>query len=558
MELDLRSVFRIGRRWWWLLVLAPLISGLAAYWVSSQQQPLYSATATLTITPPQGTGTDSFTALRTGQSLATTYQQLVVTEPVLQPVIEKLGLASDVDALAKNVSASTVRDTQLLRISASDTDPARAAMIANAVAEQFSAFVSEQTAEGADVARAALTQLIENTQEQINETEQQIRDLEASGTNDASTQNELDTQRTRLTQLENSYANLIVQQQQLEFGIAASKGQISVSVPARVPTTPYAPRTTFYTALALFIGLLIAVGCVALIEYLDNTVKAGLDFPALFGASLLSVIGTVPKISGGRDQLFVADRPTSNTAEAIRLLRTNIEFAAASKEIASLAVTSAGPGEGKSTVTANLALAMAQSGFTVVVVDADLRRPTQHRIFGLRNERGLTTLLTHPQQPWQWAAVSIMDGALSVVPSGPRPPNPSDLLSSDRFRGIIRDMSSTSDIVLIDTPPVLAVTDPLIVAPNTDGVVVVCRAGHTRVEALRRVVQTLGQGSVRLVGVVVNQQSKRDSGDYYYYSAYYGPNDGDRPASSGPASSAPTPVPTSTGVSQITVVPPDR
>jgi capsular exopolysaccharide synthesis family protein len=522
VELDLRSLFRIGRRWWWLLVLAPLVSGLTAYWASSRQQPLYSATSTLMIQPPQGTSTDSFTALRTGQSLATTYQQLVATEPVLQPVIAQLALPFTFDELADRVSASTVRDTQLLRISASDTDPARAADLANAVANQFAAFISDQLAAGADVSRAALSQLVNNTQHQIDETERQIRDLEASGATDSDTQNELDTLRARQTQLESSYANLIVQQQQMEFDIAASKGQIGVSVPARIPSAPYAPRTTFYVALALFVGLLIAVGGIALLEYLDNTVKATSDFGELVGAPLLSTVGFVPRMKPGTEQLFVLRNPRSASAEAVRLLRTNVEFAAASREIASLAVTSPGPAEGKSTVTANLAIAMAQAGFSTVVVDADLRRPSQHKLFEVQNQRGLTTLLTHPDHPWKWASIEVLAGKLFLIPSGPLPPNPADLLASDRMRDLITDLTQTVDLVLIDTPPILAATDPLVVAPNVSGVVLICRANRTRRDALRRAAQALQQGGIRIIGTVLNQNSARE-GSYYYYEGYYGP-----------------------------------
>ena len=195
-----------------------------------------------------------------------------------------------------------------------------------------------------------------------------------------------------------------------------------------------------YTVLAAFAGLMVAAGGVVLIEYLDNTVKADSPFEELAGAPVLSAVSPIPKIQPGHDQLFVLNRPRSNDAEAIRLLRTNIEFAAATKEIATLVVTSPGPGEGKSTITANLALAMAQTGLSTVVVDADLRRPSQHKIFQVPNERGLTTLLTHPNQPWAWAAVEVMPGKLFVLPSGPLPPNPADLLSSDRLRELLRSI----------------------------------------------------------------------------------------------------------------------
>jgi len=190
-------------------------------------------------------------------------------------------------------------------------------------------------------------------------------------------------------------------------------------------------------------------------------------------------------------------------------------------------VTSPGPSEGKSTVTANLAVAMAQAGFTTVIIDADLRRPSQHKIFAVPNERGLTTLLTHPDQPWNWAAVEVLSGSLYVIPSGPLPPNPADLLSSERWRQTLATIVEMVDFVLIDTPPILTASDPLVVAPAADGVVLVCRAGRTRREALRRATMALRQGTVRIVGVVLNQRTGREDDSYYYYQ---GPYRVDKPA----------------------------
>ena len=308
------------------------------------------------------------------------------------------------------------------------------------------------------------------------------------------------------------------------------------------PASPYAPRVFFYTMLALFFGGILAVGLVGLLEYFDNTVKVALDFPALIGAPLLSVVGLAPKMERGRDQLFVLNRPDSTMAEAVRLLRTNIEFAAATREIGTLAITSATPNEGKSTITANLAVAMVQAGFSVAVVDADLRRPSLHKIFDVPNARGLTTLLTRGGTAWRAAAVRVLDD-LWLVPSGPLPPNPADLLSSDRMHALLSEVGKQVDIVLIDTPPVLVVSDPLVVATNVDAVLLVSWAGRTRSDALKRAATVLHQGSVRLIGVVLNQQRGRDPGgyDYYYASEYYGVKDKPNGRAEAPESAAAPP-----------------
>jgi non-specific protein-tyrosine kinase len=268
--------------------------------------------------------------------------------------------------------------------------------------------------------------------------------------------------------------------------------------------------------LAMLLGIGLAGAVIALLEYRDNTVKGNAEFGDTLGVPLLSNVLAVPNITAGRKQLFVLDQPKGAAAESIRLLRTNIEFASATNEITTLGVTSANPSEGKSTIAANLAVTLAQAGFATALIDADLRRPSQHRIHGLSNDRGLSSLLTHGDQTWEWAAHPSPVPNLTVIPSGPLPPNPADLLSLDRLRNLLTEMRETFDVIVIDTPPVLAVSDPLIVAAHVDGMLVVTFAGKTRMDAIRRSVETLRRGSIRIVGVVVNRQTSKHSGDYYY------------------------------------------
>lgn len=523
MDLDLRSLFRIGRRWWWLLILAPLVAGLTAYWASSRQQPLYSASATLLINQTASSDQQELFQIQAGERLGATYQRLIVTDPILHAVIDRLALPFTANELRGNVSSSADTGTQLLRVSVSDTDPARAATIANAVAEEFPAYLAQKSNQLSNSARDALNAQIASVDGQIKEISGQIQTLETGeDANSATVQSQIASLRTTLNNLQALYGELLSRQQEMQLTEAANQNRVTVWEEARVPSAPYAPRTKLYAALALFAGLLLAVGGIALLEYLDNTVKATSDFGELVGAPLLSSVGFMPKIKPGTEQLFVLRNPRSASAEAVRLLRTNVEFAAASREIASLAVTSPGPAEGKSTVTANLAIAMAQAGFSTVVLDADLRRPSQHKLFEVQNQRGLTTLLTHPDHPWKWASIEVLAGKLFLIPSGPLPPNPADLLASDRMRDLITDLTQTVDLVLIDTPPILAATDPLVVAPNVSGVVLICRADRTRRDALRRSAQALHQGGIRIIGTVLNQNSARE-GSYYYYEGYYGP-----------------------------------
>ncbi len=534
MDLSLNQLIKIARRWWWLIILAPLLGGFSAYLSADRQTPLYSASATIQVNPPQTQNTVDLSALNGAQRLAETSRQLVRTREVLAPLVASLNLPYSVETLQSKVSSSTIANTSLIRISVSDPSPEQAAFLANAVANRFLEYSTEQQNALSSPYIDRINQQISDTQQQIAAVQAEIAAIEASDSPESaeniSRKQDLNQQ---LTQLQTAYSEALSNANQVALDQAAQLTQVTIADRAYAPSIPYAPRTKLYAVLGAFVGFCVAIGGVALLEYLDNTMKAGLDFGKLFNTPLLAVVGLVQNIKPGREQLFLLEQPNSTSSEAIRLLRTNLEFAAASRPIASLAVTSAGPGEGKTTVTANLAISMAQAGFTTVIVDADLRRPTLHNLFGIRNDRGLTSLLTRPDQAWQWAAVSTVSPNLMVIPSGPVPPNPSDLLSSDTLGRLVETLSQHADIVLFDTPPILAVSDPLVIATHVDSVMMVSRAGRTRIDAAKRAIDSLPRENVRLVGLVLNQQTGRNGDGYYYsysYSSYYGTSEPGKPA----------------------------
>ena len=216
------------------------------------------------------------------------------------------------------------------------------------------------------------------------------------------------------------------------------------------------------------------------------------------------------------NELVSVSEPRSPISEAYRTLRTNLDFASLDQACKTLVVTSAGVGEGKSTTLANLAVVSAQAGRKVVLVDADLRRPTLHQVFGLDNEAGLTTAMMDEaaiaSPPLQATGVE----GLSVLPSGPLPPNPADLMGSRRMEEVIAALAEQADQVFLDTPPVVAVTDAAVLATKVDGVLLVISAGKTRRENARTAVQRLEQINARLVGTVLtNVQMGAGFSGYY-------------------------------------------
>lgn len=210
--------------------------------------------------------------------------------------------------------------------------------------------------------------------------------------------------------------------------------------------------------------------------------------------------------------------PKSPIAEAFRMLRTNLHYADIDRKIRKIMVTSAGPGEGKSHIISNLGVTLAQAGQKVLIIDADLRRPDQHKIFQLKKEWGLTRLLQQ-DLPLKQAVQRFAGTGLEVLTSGPIPPNPSEMLGSQRMRDFM-DSIEGYDLVLVDTPPVLVVTDAQIIADLVDGVILVIDSGQVTIPLAQKGKETLEKARAQILGVVLNN-IKPSAEDYYYY-YYYG------------------------------------
>lgn len=223
------------------------------------------------------------------------------------------------------------------------------------------------------------------------------------------------------------------------------------------------------------------------------------------------------KNNGYAPLLWAHKHPRSAVAEAYRTLRTNLGFASLDRPCRSILVTSAGPGDGKSTTAANLAVVLAQAGNRVMLVDCDLRKPAQHRIFEVENQRGLTNCLLQNLDPEEVSHRGLAEN-LALLTSGPIPPNPAELVGSERVRALWPSLLGRYDYVIVDSPPVLAVTDASLLAAQLEGVLLVVRA-HTRVEVVREAKEQLEKASARIIGVVLNQV-KMPSRDYHYYYYY--------------------------------------
>jgi len=208
--------------------------------------------------------------------------------------------------------------------------------------------------------------------------------------------------------------------------------------------------------------------------------------------------------------------PKSPIAEQFRTIRTNIQFSSVDEELQTMIVTSSGPAEGKSTTTANLAVVFAQQGKRVLLIDADLRKPTVHYTFRTENHIGLSNVLTR-QASLEEAVATTAQDKLWVLPSGPIPPNPSELLGSKGMTTLLEQAKGEYDVIILDTPPVLAVTDAQVLSNLADGVVLVVSSGKTEVDAAKKAKELLDSAKARILGVVLNNKKVQDSQFYYYY-----------------------------------------
>ena len=308
-------------------------------------------------------------------------------------------------------------------------------------------------------------------------------------------------------------------------------GNVRIVDKAEVPKNPVKPRKGLNTIIGLIVGLGAGLGVAFFLEYLDNTIKLPedikrhLDIPFLGIIPLYSTNGNIAQEGEGAlaPEMVTFHSPKSILSEAYRGIRTNILFSSADTEPQVILVSSSGPQEGKTITSINIAIAMAQSGNKVVLIDCDLRRPKVHKLFGIKKDEGMTNLLVGNRKINDVIFETKIPN-LYVIPSGPIPPNPSEILGSKRMKDLLDKLRLDFNKIIIDSPPIAAVTDSSILAKSADGVVLVVRAGETAREIVKNGVGQLKGIGAHVLGAVLNGVDTANDSYYYYqyYSSYYG------------------------------------
>ncbi len=517
--MEIKGYIALIWRWVWLIILGVVVAGGSAYFISKNATPYYRAEARYLIDEAPGAGSSNeYSQILTAQRLAQTYVQIITTNQVLEETIARLELPFTINQLKSKITVSAPQETQILAVSVEDTDPQRAADIADTIGEVFIAqnLARESQRYAEPIANWELR--MQEIGDEIEELDRQIGALgNAESPEDLALLSRLETQRNeariRYTDAFNKLNDLQVSQIQ-------ESNNIQPIEPAAVPAGPIRPRVMNNTLLAAAVGGMLALGVIFLVEYLDDTVKTPEQVMEDTG---LSILGAVAFIKGEKleERVVTHTRPRDPISEAYRVLRTNLSFSAIDKELQDVLVTSSSPGEGKSTTAANLATVMAQTGKRVIVVDADLRRPVQHKVFALSNNQGLTTALLDQKTAVSSHIQSTNIRNLRVMTSGPIPPNPAELLNSQRMAQILSELRQEADVVIYDTAPTLTVADASILSSQVDGCILVIEAGKTRRDTFIQATQRLYKTGTNIFGVVMNRLRPGRSGYYYDYYYYY-------------------------------------
>ncbi|GAA4752513.1 polysaccharide biosynthesis tyrosine autokinase [Modestobacter marinus] len=444
--MELGELMAVLRRRWRWATAAALVGLLAGLAWALTTAPTYRSTASVYFSLQYGdTASDLVQGSTFTQNQVTSYAELATTPAVLQPVIDELGLPMGVSALAGRVQASAPVDTVIVEVAVTDTSAVRSARIADAVVDTLSRTVEELAPEDAD---------------------------------------------------------------------GEPTVQATTVAPAEVPVRPAAPNTTLYALAGLVAGLVLGCALLLLRAALDTRVRDTGTLAALTDRPLIGTIGAV-RTKGTERPVVVEADPHAPQAESFRQLRTNLQFLSlpgvrtdgAGGRV--LLVTSAVAAEGKSTVSANLAAALAETGARVLLVDADLRRPSLDGVLGIEGSVGLTSvLLGHAAvadvaQDWG-------SSGLQVLAAGPLPPNPTELLGSPAMAAVLDQLRGTYDHVVLDSAPLLPVADGAVLSRVADGVVLVVNAVRARRAQVTESLQVLETVRATVLGVVLNQVERKE------------------------------------------------
>ena len=539
--MELIKYINLIRRWLWLIILASFLTGSIAYVTGKRQErTVYQTQALLSIGNFANSPDPDTAEIFIGRELVKTYIILTTTHDVLQATVDALDIEMSVAQLRGAVIATPVEGTSLMQLGITNPDRVKAADIANELAHQIILHsptnLTPEQERRIDLANTQVERLnnqLEGLHLQLEEVDRQI----ATITDDDELER-LTLQRNILIDQINGATTTVAQYSFTVLNLQRQTNSVEIIERAQVPLAPVQNPLLPRVLLATLVGASMAVGLALTIEYMDNTVKTSAQAAELLKTSVWGTIQYNHKYHKRYPRKALTDPLANEVLEAYHTLRTNILLANNEGQHVYV-MTSPGPAEGKSSVTANLAIAMAQNGKRVLLVDADLRRPTIHTLFGLPNEFGLNTLLQDiaPEEGATNTTEQVFATRMTHCVQQTTTPNlvvitsgsssgqsPSILLGSPMMQQWYKSVRAISqlDVVLFDTPPSLMFADGSALAANTGAnVILVLEAGRTQEQAALKVVETFNEQHIEVKGLVLNKAKPRDEEYYYYGYRYY-------------------------------------
>lgn len=466
-----------------------------------------TASVMLQINQMLGTGADNYSESLTSERLASTFTVMLQNQAFLEEAIKKSGLDIKPTDLSPRVRVELVTGTQMIKLSVWDVNGNRAQKMTNAIAQTFVMQTQALIEKPYLDRQAALQKEIDDLTTQINQIRASIKKLTSE-----KTQLELDLDRfsNTLAEYRNNYQILLQDYDKLLLAEASSADAIVVSEPARAPIEP-SDRRAINTVLGLMIGLVIGIGLAFLVERIEDKIRTKQDIHKALGVYPLT---TVMKFAKANSEAFDGSLSGMQMAEEFLALGTKIRQIGSNVQLRTILVTSPLPSEGKSFTVVNLAIALARTGIKVVVVDADLRFPRIHTLFGVDQGVGLSDLIYEGNdgQDVKFAKAK----GVYILTSGNVPADRIGLLTSPNCKKLLDGLSKIADIVLIDCPPVLPVSDAAILASYVDGVMMILRADKSKCQSARDAAESLAKVNARFVGVVLNAAE----GSKEYYGGY--------------------------------------
>ena len=491
--MTLRDYGGVVRRRKWIVIVSVLLAVVVAVVLTALQTPIYESSSEVLV-QPRGVGGlyNNQDTYRDLDRAIQTEIQVIEGEAVQFRVQENLGLQQP----PSPVSVSQVGVTDVISVSVRDANPANAQTLANAYAEAYIEIRREQS--------------VGELLSAVNEVQLAINDLQA----EIDTLPDDDPQRPSLVAQLASFSTTL---DQLRVDAALRTGGASIIQTAYLPVSPVEPTPARTAVLAAVVGLLIGLGVALLVDHLDDKILLEEDLKLATGRPVLSVVPVDPP----PNNLPIAlSEPAHDAVEAYRVLRTNLQFLGLDRAIRVVQLTSSLAGEGKTTTSSNLAVVLAQAGHRVALVDGDLRRPRLHEVFGISQSPGFTDLLFGVADEDVVRSVDVTGGnKLSLYPSGTVPSNPSEILSGRRISQLLTEMGARYDYVIVDSAPVLPVSDSVALAASVDGVLVVAHAGRVTRANIGDTLERLDRVAAPVLGLVLNQ-ARKVSKEYYSYGGY--------------------------------------